>query len=701
MNSNHDIRTLARRGLGVLVLALSFLPVFHVVDSDSEAPFRIANVEIAEVTLRLAWWGTLSTVLVGVVMATLFKGGPVRRLTEKAGRLLCTPKLPVFTVAVSLLAAGLALFTWRYLYLGLLTNVDEIASTVQARYMAAGMLAGSLPTFPEAWLIPNMLMVEQGFVSQYPPTHLALLALFIRMDAPWLIGAISLGTMAGLVALSLHRLLPDHPATARAAALLVAASPFLVFLGGGALSHLSAGALGALVLYAALRARDGHAAWGVLAGAAVGAMVSSRPFIGLILGTLFTLGLWVPAAVSPDAEHRQRGREAPLSWFLRRSAAALMGGAPFAVLLGWFNHRLFGGATTFGYLAAFGEDHALGFHRDPWGSPYGVAEAMAFTSTDMLAIGIQFLETSIPLTALIGLYLLTTRKLPKGASMLLAWAMIPVVGNMFYWFHSSRMLFETTPAWIALAVLAAVELGRADLQGSPLGGRLREAAAWSCAAALVAAPVWGIPSRWSTYSWTEETLSRIIVPQTPTSGPAIVFTHSSWNERISATLQGAGGMRQDSVISALRRNTSCSLHRFAEAREALVRRGEVDVTLPPVDLEQTSGTPTDIERQSQAAGTTVRLRAGEPLTSGCLRELRADRFGAVALAPLLWQGDLPGLGGEGILFVRDLGPEKNAAILEAFPGRNAYVFVPKTVEAAPELVAYDEAMNVLWGKEPQ
>ena len=51
----------------------------------------------------------------------------------------------------------------------------------------------------------------------------------------------------------------------------------------------------------------------------------------------------------------------------------------------------------------------------------------------------------------------------------------------------------------------------------------------------------------------------------------------------------------------------------------------------------------------------------------------------------------------GILFVRDLGPEKNALILDAFPGRNAYVFVPKALEAPPELVAYAEAMAVLWG----
>lgn len=697
MNSNHDIRTLARRGLGGLLLALSFLPIFRVLDTSVEAPFRVASVEIAEVTLQLAWWGTLSTLLVGVLLSALFKGGPVRALATKVGDLLCAPRLPVFAIAISVLAAGLALLTWRYLYLGLFTNVDEIASTIQARYMATGALAGVLPVVPEAWLVPNTLMVDHGWVSQYPPTHLAFMALLIAMGTPWLVGAISLGAMAGLVALSLPRLLPGRPATARLAALLVAVSPFLVFLGGGALSHLSAGALGCLVLYSALRARDGHAGWGVLAGAAVGAMVSSRPLIGLILGSLFTLGLWIPHAVSAAAERSTDGPGAPLAWLLRRSAATLIGGAPFGVLLAWFNHRLFGGATTFGYLAAFGADHGLGFHRDPWGYSYGLTEAVGFTSTDTLAIGVQFLETSIPLTALVGLYLLTTPRLPKGVSMLLAWALLPVVGNVLYWFHATRMLFEATPAWIALAVLGAIELSRSVSGDPPLRRRLREVAAWSFVATLAAAPALGIPTRWSTYSWTEETLSRITVPQPPDPGPAIIFTHSSWNERISATLQGAGGMRQDSVISALRRNTNCSLHRFAEAREALVRRGESEVEFPPVDLQQASGTPSDIERRSPAPGTTVRVRSGEVFTPACVRELGSDRFGAVALAPLLWQGDLPGLSGDGILFVRDLGPEKNALILDAFSGRNAYVFVPKALEAPPELVAYAEAMAVLWG----
>jgi len=47
--------------------------------------------------------------------------------------------------------------------------------------------------------------------------------------------------------------------------------------------------------------------------------------------------------------------------------------------------------------------------------------------------------------------------------------------------------------------------------------------------------------------------------------------------------------------------------------------------------------------------------------------------------------------------VRDLGPEKNQRILGMYPDRAAFVFMPTTLDAAPELIPYDEAMALLWG----
>ena len=362
---------------------------------------------------------------------------------------------------------------------------------------------------------------------------------------------------------------------------------------------------------------------------------------------------------------------------------------------------------TLGYIAAFGDRHRLGFHMDPWGFPYGVREAVAFTSSDVLSFGIQLLETPFPVTALIGLYFLLASRLSKGVGVLAAWAFLPVVANGYYWFHDVRMLFEAAPAWIALGVIAALGFagglgdsvdGPAAVEAVPGGGLpdqqpsrdwrgwAADITTWAIVIGLAGATVVGAPTRWGSYEWSEETLQRITVPSLPTEEPAIVFVHTSWNERLSSRLQGAGGMRQDSVIAALRRNTNCELHSYALAREARAAlggsrradgRNPGDVSLPEVDLEQIPGMPSDIERPPSPPGATLRTRAGEPFGTACYREVNADRYGAVALAPLLWQGDLPGVEEGRTMFVRDFGPEQNRRLLDAYPERQPFVFVPK------------------------
>ena len=517
--------------------------------------------------------------------------------------------------------------------------------------------------------------------------------------------------LAGFMAMSLPRLLPEQPGQARIAALLVAVAPFMILLGGGSMSHISAGAFGIVALYAALRARDGGAWWGVASGAGIGLMVSDRPLVGLVMGSVFTLGLWLPHAFGEAA----RGP----SWFVRRAGATILGGAPFAVMLGWFNQRLFGSPFTLGYLAAFGDRHRLGFHMDPWGYPYDLREALAFTSSDVLSLGVQLLETPFPITALIGLYLLMAPRLQKGAGVLLAWACLPVIANGYYWFHDVRMFFEAALAWITLGVMAAATLAgglgvEVDEPAPSRGWRgwTADMTTWAVVFGVAGAVLWGAPTRWGSYRWSEETLQRITVPTLPTDEPAIVFVHTSWNERLSSRLQGAGGMRQDSVITALRRNTNCGLHRYALAREALVAgtgftgaggidSGAIslanDASLADVDLEQVPGTPSDIQRPPSPTGASLRTRDGEVFGTACYREAGADRYGAVALAPLVWQGDLPGIEEGRPMFVRDFGPELNRRVLQSYPERRPFVFVPKDPALAPEIVPYDEAMAQLWG----
>ncbi len=695
-----------RQALGGILIVLAFVPIYRLMDTSIDAPHRRVSVEVAEVTLQLAWWGTIVTLLIAWLLAFLLPGTTVREMGRTLAAWLSKPSAGTYALALAGLSFGLSVFTERFLYQGFFTNVDEIASTIHARYLANGMLGGPIADAPEAWLIPNTLLISEGWVSHFPPAHLFAMAALIRVGTPMLLGPLFAGALAGLLALSLPRLLPEHPGPARVAALLVTLTPFIFLFGGGSMSHVSAGAFGAAVLYAALRARDGSVWWGVAAGAAIGLMVSDRPLIGLVLGTVFTLGLWVPVALGENS----RGR----AWFMGRAGAVLLGGAPFAVFLGWFNQRLYGNPFTLGYVAAFGDRHQLGFHMDPWGYPYGVWEAVAFTSSDVLSLGIQLLETPIPITAIIGLYLLSAPRLPNGVGVLAAWACLPLAANGYYWFHDVRMLYEAAPAWIALGVMAVLWLASGDSGGtldastdgaSPpaegssnprhsrdLRGWVADMTTWAALIGVIAAAAWSAPARWDSYRWSQETLDRITVPSLPTEEAVIVFVHTSWNERLSSRLQGAGGMRQDSVITVLRRNTNCGLHLYALAREA-----PIGVPFPDVDLAQIPGTPSDIERPPSPPGTSLRARTGEPFGTACSREVGADRYGAVALAPLLWQGDLPGIEEGRPMFVRDFGPEQNRRLLEAYPDRQPFVFVPKDPRRPPEIVPYDEAMSQLWG----
>ena len=674
------------RFTGATLLAFAFLPIFRVITVESDAPL-LQNISVAASTLELVWWGSLSILLLAFLLARLLPDTP-ERLGRVAAGWVQRPPLPWFAIGIGIIAAMAAWLAWTTIYLGLYTTVDEIASVIQARYMTLGLLAGPVPPLPEGWLIPNTLMVEEGWVSQYPPSHLMLMALFNLLGVPGLLGPALIGAMAALVALTLPRLLPSYPAVARSAAILTAFSPLLVLLAGGASSHLTAGAALAGVAYAAVRARDGSAWWGLAVGVAVGLAVTARPLVGLLLGTALPLALWWPQV-----------RKGALDWGLRRTAATVAGGLPFALGLGWYHTRLFGGPTRWGYLAAFGENHGLGFHPDPWGFDYGVLEALAFTSTDLIAAGVQLLETPLPLTAVVGCLLLIAPRLPQGAGVLVLWALIPAVGNAFYWFHAPRMYFEAAPAWIALGVLAVVRGARTPDTGpeGPKRRFMRSLIGWAAVMSLGWAVIGGVPLRWSNAAWTDETLGRVTVPEVPEPGSALVFVHTSWNERLTSTLQGAGGMRQDSVTSVLRRNATCDVDRYARMREQEVRHGRSTGPLPTLDLAHQPGSPPDLARRLTESGTALRIRAGGSFGPDCARELHADRFGAVALAPLVWQGDLPGDERGRPMFVRDLGPEKNELIRAAFPGRTSWVFAQLAPDGPPQIAPYEQAMAMLWG----
>jgi len=656
------------RVLGALLLAAVLLPG-EVLVRDLEQGFHRSTMWAGgEAQRALIVWGTMGMVLIGVLLARVLGDAPLRRTADRLGHGMESIPPRLWAVLAGVTSFGLALLVQRFVYEGLLTNPDEMVSLIQARYLAAGRLGGELTEDPSHWLAINSLVSGGLWVSQYPPGHLLVLALGALLGVPLLMGPLCAGLAAGFFARTFELLLPERVRVARTAAALLALSPFTALLGGQILSHSTTMLAGGLALYASLRSRDhestrGAWGWAVAAGAAGALMVAARPWTGLTVGTVLVVGPWVGSTL----------RTGTLG---ARIGGVLAGGAPLGALFLAYHHAVFGGATRLGYTVAYGSGHGIGFHVDPWGYEYSLRSALGTTSGDLALLGFQIWESPLSPLLLVALWLVVR---PLAATplvrLLIVWALVSIPANFAYWFHAPRMYVESVPAWILLAVLAVADLvgtgEEAEGSRAVLVGRARATVAWVAVLGLVA-PAWFLGSRISALDWSDTARIRLLEPEGLPDQPSLVFVHTNWWDRIGRRLE-AEGMTSDSTEILLRLRDPCELWTYAGARRA----ARVGGTLapPPIPLESA---PT------------------QPPTPECRRQFDSDRFDVLALPPLLWQGDLPGLPARGAMYVRDYGPEANARLLAAYPDRMPLFFGGGGMDQPPVLVGYDQAMSTLW-----
>ncbi|MFW6200325.1 MAG: ArnT family glycosyltransferase [Gemmatimonadota bacterium] len=699
-----DLRRAGRVVLGLLLVVLGLLPGSLLLDPEIVGPFGQWVLVLESGSLELMLWGSFIVLGGGFVLArTIRTGGVESVLSGVRGALLAVPPY-LLSMGLGLTSVLLAAAGSHYLSGMLPTYADSMAQLVQARFLADGMLAGPNPDPPASQVILNTLLTEEGWVSLYPPGHTLLLAGGLLAGAPGWVGPILTGVTVAASAMLVMELLADHPGTARLAAVLTALSPFLLLVGGGYLSHTSCAAGIALAAWCGHRAASGRWIWAIGAGAATGLAVASRPWIGLAVPGVLLPMLWVG---------RARAGALPLRWLAPRVAGAVLGGAPFAILLLGYNTVHFGSPTRLAYEVAYGPAHGLGLHQNPWGYPYGLLEALGYTAADLSALSMHLLETPLPLVALVGLFIAGASRLPEGSGILLAWALVPVLANFLYWHHGfhlgPRMLYEAAPAWCALAALTAAWLtGRllpADrtppdsrtASDGPIPSNDSDEAPWIAPRAIafwtlilaLGGPVFLVPARLGANAWDSATRARMS-PPLPDSAPALVFVHGSWPERVSARMQ-ASGIRYDSLELALRRNDLCRVDRYA--RNRLAGR-----PLPDLDFSPSPGMPEGLRELEAPGGYRIRGDPTTEMSAECRRELGADRRGTVALDPLLWQGDLAGAERGRPVFVRDMGPELNEVTFSQWPGRSAYLWTPPRPGEEPELRPYREVVEELWGE---
>jgi 4-amino-4-deoxy-L-arabinose transferase-like glycosyltransferase len=215
---------------------------------------------------------------------------------------------------------------------------DEYSCVLQAELFARGLLHAPAPPHPELLRVDHVV-VDAWVRSKYPPGTAAMLALGVRAGAPWLVTPLE-GVVA-LVAVWRTTLAHLGPRAALLAIVSMGLSPLFAFQAATFFAHVPATMWLALAFAAvSLWVRSGASAWPVLAGAAIGCALLTRPG---------------DAAFFAAALLALRSR--------RVLVLAAVGAAPFAVAHFWYQAAQFGSPLTDGYHAYEPTFRAI-YHED-------------------------------------------------------------------------------------------------------------------------------------------------------------------------------------------------------------------------------------------------------------------------------------------------------------------------------------------------
>jgi hypothetical protein len=166
---------------------------------------------------------------------------------------------------------------------------DEVCYIFQAKYFVEGRLWVPPPPDPDAFFIPFTMIEDGRWYAATTPGWPALLAVGYFFGVPWLVNPL-LGGIAILLAHALLMRLYGRR-MADGVCLLLAASPWLLWMSASLMPHPATLVFALLALLGVQRAREHGSAWGgALAGLGCGALLHVRPLEGVIVAVV--AGLW-------------------------------------------------------------------------------------------------------------------------------------------------------------------------------------------------------------------------------------------------------------------------------------------------------------------------------------------------------------------------------------------------------------------------
>lgn len=358
-------------------------------------------------------------------------------------------------LAVTVACAVLAVFVYeRVPHLP-----DEIVYLLNARYFAEGWLALPAPPVVAAF---DVDLVHYDTTRSFVPVPLgwpAILAIGVRLGIPWFVNPI----LSGVAVLLFHALVRRlyDVRTARLATLLLAASPWFLFLGMSLMTHQASlvCALAAALGVAAARARS--AAWpAALAGVATGMVGLIRPLEGVVVALV--LGVW-----SLGATHRL--------FRLLPSAALTVVTVAVGALTFPYNAHLTGKATLFPLVMysdkyygpgandlGFGASRGMGWGGlDPFPG-HGLRDVVVNSLLNGSALNLELFAWATGSLVLI-VAMIATRRLSRTDWVLVGAAALVAGIHALYWFSGgpdfgARYWYLTIAPLVALTARAPAVL---------------------------------------------------------------------------------------------------------------------------------------------------------------------------------------------------------------------------------------------------
>jgi hypothetical protein len=617
-----------------------------------------------------AWEWIRGTVFIvgGAVILAHVVTGQVDRVIDGAIRLVTRPSPRLFGWLMAAVTFALCAVVAWYGFSRQGTTGDEMSMRFQARLLASGRLFALPEVHREFFNTPEALDAGGRWFSQFPIGWPLVLSPAMAVGVEWIVGPLCTAFAVFFFYRFLSRVTTD--VVARFTAILLALSPWLLFLGSSQQNHIGVVVLTTAALAALARWTSSDDSQSIHRAAAV---------IGLSVATAATIRPYDAALIALIIGAFQLAfiRGSRTRW--KSLAVQVVAGAiPLAVLF-YANARTTGHPFAFAYDVLNGPEHRPGFHMSPRGFVHSPLVGLIQTSGSFLRLSTGLFEWPMPAVAIAALGMLLVRA-PSRWDLLLASLLVVVpLGYMAYWSESyfiraPRFYIVAIPALVWFVARAVSELAR---RAPPMGRRvvllvlpLAMIAAWRpTIRPFRDSGVWLRASAVHDMGVREKLDVEALVRRSGVSN-ALVFVNETWRARLLGRLRVLG-LRPHEAGQVVDMWDACELQRALDEEDTTQAPGPAIERVLKKAMAGGQAKPIPVAE--------ISLSATARHDTTCLNELKRNAKGTMPFAMFLSRQrfDSEGRLGGPVVFAIDYG-DRNQLLRARFGNRTWYRL---TVEA--------------------